>query len=49
MSGRDETITVNHKDNHFKELNDNLKELLEKYLPLVPQIMIVEDFVLMMQ
>lgn len=43
-SKRGQTIPVKDKDDPFKEFNDDLKELREKDLSLVPEEMTAEDF-----
>ena len=44
ISEKDQTIVINDKDDLFKEINENLKELQEKEPSLVPENMTAEDF-----
>ena len=41
---KDKIIAINDEDNPFKEINENLKELLEKEPILVPENIAAEDF-----
>ena len=44
ISEKDQTIAINDKDDLFKEINENLKELQEEAPSLVPENMTAEDF-----
>ena len=44
ISEKGQTIAINDKDDPFKEINENLKELQEKAPSLVPENMTAEDF-----
>ena len=43
ISDKDQTIAINDEDDPFKEINEDLQELLEKDSSLVPESMTAED------
>ena len=43
ISEKDQTIAINDEDDPFKEINEDLQELLEKDSSLVPESMTAED------